>query len=132
MHIACCFSSISIHTVTPDDFSLGTIIPIPKGKNASVSILDNYCSINVGSVFDRMFNNIVLNPCNLMLTSSELEYGFKVIVQEALSYYTHHNSYVYGVFIDASKAFDKVRYTKLFFLIFKEAFHHILSLSALC
>jgi hypothetical protein len=114
----------------PDDFSMGTIIPIPKGKNVNVDSSDNYRSITLGSVFGRIFDNIVLNRYDSMPTSSELQFGFKpkrsttmctstIIVKEALSYYTHHDVSVFGIVLDALKTFDKVQYTKLFSLLLK-------------
>jgi hypothetical protein len=48
-------------------------IPIPEGKNANVSSSDNYCSITLGSVFGRMFDNFVRNRYDSMLTSSLLK-----------------------------------------------------------
>ncbi len=36
------------------------------------------------------------------------------MVQETISYYVHNGSNVYGLMLDASKAFDRVNYCKLF------------------
>ncbi len=53
------------------------------------------------------------------LCTSDLQYGFKqgfsmslctTIVQETVSYYVNNASKVYGLMLDASKAFDHVNY----------------------
>ncbi len=54
---------------------------------------------------------------------TNVHFGFKkgvsirintAIVHEAISYYVHDESNVYGLMLDASKAFDLVNYCKLF------------------
>jgi Reverse transcriptase (RNA-dependent DNA polymerase) len=40
-----------------------------------------------------------------------------MVLKESLSYYAHHQSSVFCTFLDASKAFDRVRYCKLFRLL---------------
>ncbi len=39
---------------------------------------------------------------------------YTAMVQETISYYVHNGSNVYGLMLDASKAFDNVNYCKLF------------------
>jgi hypothetical protein len=40
-----------------------------------------------------------------------------MVLKESISYYTHHQSTVFCTFLDATKAFDRVRYCKLFRLL---------------
>lgn len=61
VHIAHLSSSILIHFVIPDDFSLNIITATPKGKNANISNSNNYHSNTLGSVFGKLFNNIAFN-----------------------------------------------------------------------
>ena len=58
--------------------------------------------------------------------SSDLQFGFKakcctnlcsVILKETMSYYVNNNSMVFYTFLDATKAFDRIRYCKLFRLL---------------
>jgi Reverse transcriptase (RNA-dependent DNA polymerase) len=58
--------------------------------------------------------------------SSELQFGFKpksstimctMVLKEALAYYSSDNTTVYCSFLDATKAFDRVEYCKLFNLL---------------
>ena len=57
------------------------------------------------------------------LCTSELQFGLKeglsttmctCMVQETVSYFVHEKSNVYGLLLDASKAFDRVNCVKLF------------------
>jgi len=66
---------------------------------------------------------IVINRFHDKLCTSELQFEFKnnssthmctMVLKETLSYYTHHNSFVYCTFLDAIKAFDRVNFCKLF------------------
>ena len=69
---------------------------------------------------------IVLDKFADKLVTSASQFGFKrshstvlcsAVLKEIVKYYTDRNSTVYGVFLDASKAFDKVHYGKLFDLL---------------
>jgi len=40
-----------------------------------------------------------------------------MVLKESISYYVHHQSSVFCTFLDAFKAFDRVRYCKLFRLL---------------
>jgi len=98
-------------------------LPIPKSKNASVSSSDHFRGIALSSIFVKLFDSIVIHRFYDSLCTSELQFGFKsnssthmctMVLKETLSYYTHHNSFVYCTFLDATKAFDRVNYCKLF------------------
>ena len=41
------------------------------------------------------------------------------MVRETISYFVHKNSNVYGLVLDATKAFDRVNYCKLFKILLK-------------
>jgi hypothetical protein len=122
-HIALLFTAIAIHGTVPDTFLYSTIVPIPKGRNANASDSSNFRGITLSSIFGKMFDNIVLNRYRDRLLSSELQFGFKtssstnlctMVLKESLAYYARHNSSVFCTFLDASKAFDRLRYCKLF------------------
>ena len=60
------------------------------------------------------------------LCTSDLQFGFKrqrstnmctMVFKEAISYYVHNDSSVFCTLLDASKAFDRVEYVKLFKLL---------------
>lgn len=122
-HIGFLFSAITSHGTVAHDFSLSTILPIPKIKNVSAVSSDNFRGIALSSIFVKIFENIVMqNYCDKLCTS-ELQFGFKknssthmcsMILKETLAYYNSRNSNVFCTFLDASKAFDRVNYSKLF------------------
>ena len=79
-------------------------------------------------MFGKVFDNIVLCRYNDELCTSDLQFGFKansstnmctMILKETISYYVHNKSPVFCTFLDASKAFDRVNYCKLFRLLVK-------------
>jgi hypothetical protein len=125
-HIALLFSSIVVHGDIPDSFLRSSIIPIPKGKRGTSSASTNFRGITLSSIYGKIFDNIVLFRYGDRLSSSELQFGFKsksstnlctMVLKESISYYSHHQSTVFCTFLDASKAFDRVRYCKLFRLL---------------
>ena len=78
------------------------------------------------TVFAKIFDLIVLTRYSEHLESCELQFGFKrkrsttmcsMIMKETVSHYINNNSTVHCVFLDATKAFDRVEYCKLFKLL---------------
>lgn len=125
-HTALLFSGLLTHGSVIDEFLLSTTVPIPKGRNVNLTDSENYRGITLSSVFGRLLDLIILNRYSDTLNSSELQFGFKrnrstamcsMIAKEVISYYTTCNSSVHCVFLDSSKAFDKVEYCKLFKLL---------------
>ena len=128
VHIALLFTGLVIHGYVPDDFSSCAIIPIPKGKQANVTDSGNYRGIALCSIFTKIFDLIMLSRFCDHLHSSELQFGFKarrstdmctMVLKETIAYYINNGSPVYCSFLDASKAFDRIEYCKLFRMLMK-------------
>jgi len=126
IHIALLFSCMVTHGFSPTVFGASTIIPIPKKHHTTDS--NNFRGIALSSVFCKLFDNIILDKFRDKLCSSELQFGFKtksstnmctMVLKETITYYIKHQSSVYCTFLDASKAFDRVHYCKLFRLLIK-------------
>ena len=49
------FNMIIIHGVVPNDFSMGTMVPIPKNKSMG-HISDKYRAITLSSSFGKLFD----------------------------------------------------------------------------
>lgn len=122
-HLSNLFSLMLIHGHVPSDLLRGTTIPIPKGNGANLTSSDNYRGITLVSVFSRIIDLVILNRYIDRLCTSELQFGFKrkcstnmcsFVLKETVSYYISNQTPVYCVFLDASKAFDKVEYCLLF------------------
>ena len=120
------FNSMLIHGYCPKDFLLSTLVPIPKNKQKSLNCSDNYRAIALSSILGKILDNILLVKCSTIFQTSDMQYGFKkkhstnhctFVVQEVIKYYSNNNSNVLTTLIDASKAFDRVEYCKLFSLL---------------
>jgi len=85
---------------------------------------------SLSSLFAKIFDNIILDRyCDIpTLLSCELQFGFKanhstkmcsLVLEETISYYKQHQTPVFCTFLDASKAFDRLHYYKLFKLLLK-------------
>ena len=123
VHIAIQFSSLVSHGVATDDLAFSTMITIPKGNNSSRTVSDNYRAISLGSVFGKIFDRILLNRYIDILDTSNLQFGFKkkhstamcsLVLKGTIDYYRANRSTTYSVMLDATKAFDRVQYCKLF------------------
>ena len=116
------------HPVTPHDLLMSTVIPIPKNKRKFLNDSENYRGIALSSGLGKLFDWILLLSNKNVLSASDLQFGYKenhsnthctFVLNEVVNYYNTHNSDVYVVLLDASKAFDRVNYVKLFQLLLK-------------
>ena len=89
---------------------------------------DNYRGIALCSALCKVIDLIIIDKYSDKLLTSELQFAFKSdhstsmctsIFKDVCSYYQSRNSDVYVCLLDASKAFDRVHYGKLFNLLDK-------------
>ena len=115
------FSSMLCHGYASDPLLLGTMCPIPKSSN--ISDADKYRAITLCSSITKLFELIVLNQQSASLMSDALQFGYKsgsstalctTLLKEVASKFVSEGSNVYCILLDASKAFDKVCYSRLF------------------
>ena len=120
------FQIMLTHGYVPQDMQLGTIIPIPKDRNKSLSVSNNYRGITLSSIIGKLFDIVLLDKNCSVFDTSELQFGFKAkhsthsctfVLNEVVDYYTKNESDMYIMLLDCSKAFDRVNYTKLFALL---------------
>ena len=112
-HLSILFTSMINHGYAPPEFLHSSMIPLPKGARADLSNSD-------------MYRSIAISQQNFLSTSN-YQFGFKTesstvlcttIVNETIQYYIENRGQaVYLLLLDASKAFDKVSYEKLFELL---------------
>jgi hypothetical protein len=123
------YSCMVTHGYVPDGMLLSTIIPIPKNKKKSLSNSSNYRGIALSSILGKVLDKIILARNNEILNTSNMQFGFKskhsttqctFVVQEVINYYIQRGGNVYTMFLDASKAFDRVNYVKLFQLLIRK------------
>lgn len=126
IHIACLFSTFSVHGAVPTNFHSSVILPIPKSRNASAADSNNYRGIALSSLLGKILDYIILDRYRDTLSSCEYQFGFKrnsstnlctMVLKETLNYYYDNSTNVFCCFLDATKAFDRVNYCKLFRLL---------------
>ena len=123
--LALLFRSIIYHGHYPDNLLKSTIISIPKDAKASLSNVDNYRGISLSNSINKVFDYVIIELYQNTLVSSDMQFAYKsqhstalctcsVVYLETLQYYRQYGSQVYSCLLDASKAFDRIHYGKLF------------------
>ena len=122
-YIALLFSTMLMHGYSPHLMMIGTMVPLPKGKWTNLCTSDNFRAITLSSLLGKLLDMIIMGREKDNLMTSHLQFGFKEgastslctsMVRETVSYFVNRGSNVYGLLLDASKAFDRVNYVKLF------------------
>lgn len=128
IHLSFLFNCMLKHGISPDSMNISTLIPIPKSAKKSAGDSSNYRAIALGSVIGKVLDNIIMSTNIDTLCSSELQFGFKpkhsttqctFVLQEIIDLYRRNDSSLYLVMLDASQAFDRVEYCKLFDVLIK-------------
>ena len=126
--ISLLLSSMVSHGCCAGDFAKTTVVPIPKNTRKSMNSSENYRGISLSSVLGKILDYVLLSKYSGVLSSSDKQFGFKAglstatcstVVNEVIDYYTSRDTSVYCVMLDASKAFDRVHYVKLFRLLLR-------------
>ena len=117
------FNSMLTHGYYPKELVKSTIISISKDKSISLSKSTNYRGISLFNSINKLFDYVFIDLCGDTLLTSEMQFGFKpkhsttlctTVLKEIINYYVRRNSNIYCCFLDASKAFDKIHFGKLF------------------
>ena len=121
--LSMCFSSFLSHGLTPSLLNSSYLVPIPKNCRASLSQSENYRAIAINTLFNKLLDYIFIESLQKQLKTSDFQFAYKqnfstslcsFLAMEAIHYYNERGSKVLAVFLDASKAFDKVEHVKLF------------------
>ena len=120
------FNSLLSHGYNPDEILKAVLVSIPKDLQKNLCDSENYRGIALCSALAKLWDIIIINKFNNNLNSSNLQFAFKgkhsttmctAIFNEIIAHYTDNGSNVYACLLDASKAFDRVSYIKLFRLL---------------
>ena len=112
-----------VHGIAPDELLLGTMIPLIKDTRGQKQCSDNYRALTIGTGMAKILDIVILNQQKDKLSTSNLQFGFKekssttmctFMALETIERYNNSGSEVHVVLLDASKAFDRVDYIKLF------------------
>lgn len=99
------------------------LIPIPKGSRVDTRNSDNYRAVALSSILGKILDNIIISVQGESLSTSDLQFGYKpnlstmmcsTLVVETIHYFTSMCSPVFVLFVDASKAFDRLCHIELF------------------
>ena len=121
--IALLFNCMLSHGIAPDELLLGTMIPLIKDNRGKKQCSDNYRALTIGTGLSKLLDIVIRNQQTDKLKTSDLQFGFKeksstsmctFMVLETIEYYKSKGSNVHVLLLDASKAFDRVNYVKLF------------------
>ena len=119
------------HGHTSADLLKPTIVSIPKDNKKWLSGSDNYRGISFFNSLGKLFDHIILLKYSKQLQSSDMQFGYKkdhsttlctLIYKEVIDNYINNGNTVYSCFLEASKAFDRVHYGKLFSILLSKIF----------
>ena len=113
------YSSLLIHGFLPDTMMTTIIAPIIN----NLSDNNNYRPIALATVASKLFESLILSRAIPFLITCDNQFGFKkhhstemliFLLKELFRNYIANGSSMYVTMLDASKAFDKVNHSKLF------------------
>ena len=116
------------HGYNPDYMLEAIISSIPKNRKESLNCSENYRGIAMCSALCNVFDSIIIKRYYDQLMSNDLQFSFKVkhstvtctaTLKEIASHYNAKGSQVFMCMLDATKAFDKVDFVKLFELLMR-------------
>ena len=122
-------NAMLMHGMSPSDMLQSVMIPIPKNKRLQNNTSENFRAICLQSVLCKILDIMILNKESKSLSTSELQFGFKPkhsaalatsVMLETIDYYVNDKNIVYGMALDATKAFDRVKFSKLFKLLLEK------------
>ena len=123
LHLALLLSCMLRHSCAPDGVLGSTLRPIPKNRKKSLNESSNFRSIAISSIMLKILDKIVLKKHENVLQTSDLQFGFKsehsttqctFLLNQVVDYYTQRSGSCYVALLDATKAFDRVHYVRLF------------------
>jgi len=114
------------HAYVSRKMSLSVLVPIPKNRRKSLYSSDNYRSIALSSIMGKVLDRIFLFKHAHVFSTSNLQFGFEkgnsttqcsFVLERVIQYYNSRKSLCIVMLLDASRAFDRVQYVKLFELL---------------
>ena len=117
------FRLLFYHGISSINLNKSILVPIPKNKRKSICDSSNYRAIALSSIFGKLFEYIILKKIQDNVELNKNQFGYKkgvstahcsFVLNETIQYYRNNGSNVYALFLDASKAFDRVRHDILF------------------
>ena len=105
---------------------LPTIVSILKDVKSSLSSANNYRGISLFNSIAKVFDYVIIELFGGSLQTTDMQFAYKakhsttlctMVYLETLHDYVNNGSNVYSCLLDASKAFDRIHYGKLFTIL---------------
>ena len=116
----------------PNAFGEGIIVPIPKGdKRMKKTKLADYRGITLNCILSKIFEKAMLHYIGNYFKTSDLQFGFKkkvgcnnaiYSVRKTIDRFVTDNSTVNLCALVLSKAFDRIKFDKLFLKLIDKKF----------
>ena len=71
------FTMLYKHSMVPDEFGRGIVIPLLKNVDGSKFTTDNCRGITLSTVISKLFETVLLSQFKNQLISDPLQFGFK-------------------------------------------------------
>ena len=126
--LAALITSMLNHGYYPEILRKATITSLVKDKTGDVCSSSNYRGIALSSSINKVIDWIILLVNKQTMITSNLQFAFKahsstsmctLALKEVASYYSDKGGSIFCAMLDASKAFDRLRYDKLFTILKK-------------
>ena len=122
--LAMCLSGLFVYGFLPGSMLAVVLVPIIKDKTGRVDRIDNYRPIALASVVSKVVERILLDRISHFLETCPNQFVFKrhigtdtciYVLKEMVIYkYKSLNGGMFMCFLDAPKAFDRVKHSVLF------------------
>ena len=115
-------ASLFIHGFLPDSMLSVVLVPVIKNKSRRINDSDNYRPIALASIVSKVVEKVILNRTSEFLLTTCNQFGFKnklgkdmciYALKEIVENHTSHNGSMFMGFLDASKAFDRLKHSTL-------------------
>ena len=125
-------NAMFVHGYYPFELRKSTISSLPKDLKGNLCDGDNFRGIALSSPLNKVIDWIILLEYRAELRTSDLQFAFKegsstamctLMLKEVAAYYKDKGGYTFCTMLDASKAFDRLRYDKLFEILEQRGLH---------
>ena len=123
VYISLLFSTMLSYGTAPAGLLLSTLVPQIKNKRGNKCDSNNYRAIAISSIIGKLIDTVLLKLQHDNLFTDSLQFGFKPnsstvictsLLRDTIEYYNDNGSDCYLLLLDASKAFDRIEYVRLF------------------
>ena len=121
--LAMCITSLFVHGFLPEAMLSVVLVPIIKDKSGKINSKDNYRPIALASIMSKIIEIVLLERLSNLLYTTSNQFGFKrklgtdmciYVLKEVIDRYRCLGGSTFLCFLDASKAFDRVKHSVLF------------------